>query len=288
VPAGEVLGLLGPNGSGKTTVLRILSGYLRPSSGRARVGGLDTIDDGLAARRRVGYVPEDVPLWDGMRVRELLVFMARLKGLAGPAVGHAVAAASEQLALGPVLGLTVGKLSRGFRQRVAIAQALINRPEVLVLDEPGNGLDPRQIIEMRQLIRSLAGRHAIVITSHVLGEIEKVADRVAILLEGRLLAVRSLCPAVPGHRFRLRLAGEAAPAQAGLRAIPGVVGVTAVGPAEPGAYLVDLDGRGTPESLVAGLAAAGLGLRELREASIDLEHLFLALTSAGPAGPPGR
>ena len=190
--AGDVLGLLGPNGSGKTTILRILAGYLHASSGRASVAGLDVVDQGLEARRRIGYVPEDVPLYTGMRVDEFLAFMGRLKGLGARRLQHAVDASCARLALDEVRGIAIGKLSRGYRQRVMIAQALLSDPELLILDEPTNGLDPRQIIEVRELIRSLSARHTILVTSHILTEIERVATHVAILLHGRLLTVQPL------------------------------------------------------------------------------------------------
>jgi ABC-2 type transport system ATP-binding protein len=275
VTAGEIMGLLGPNGSGKTTILRILTGYLRPSSGRARVAGFDVVEDSLAARARVGYVPENAPLYDGLRVRELLDMMARIKGLAGPAVGQAVRAVCEQLELTRVRELVVGKLSRGFRQRVAIAQALLNRPEVLVLDEPGNGLDPQQIIELRGLIRSLAGQHTVLVTSHVLGEIEKIANRVAILLDGRLLAVHALT-AGPGRRLRLRVRGDGARVAAALAAAPGVAETTLLA---SDSYRIELAPGAAAEDVAAALVRAGLGLVELREEPIDLEALFLALTA---------
>jgi len=223
VGGGEVMGLLGPNGSGKTTILRMLTGYLRPSAGTASVSGLDVVDEPLEVRRRIGYVPEDVPLYDWMRVREFLTFMARLKGLPGRAVPTAVSSVIERLALGSVVRLPIGKLSRGFRQRAAIAQALLNDPDVLVLDEPTNGLDPRQIIEMRELIRGLAGTHTLLITSHILGEIQKVADRVAILLDGRLLATHSLRREGPGVRVRLRVRGIEGQVRACLERVSGVL-----------------------------------------------------------------
>ena len=186
VEAGEVMGLLGPNGSGKTTVLRLLTGYLHPSSGTARIAGFDVVEAGLAARRYVGYVPEDVPLYSHMRVDEFLAFMGRLKGLVGRPLRDGVASVCQRLHLSQVRSTAIGKLSRGYRQRVAIAQALLNNPPLLLLDEPTNGLDPRQIIEMRELIRALAATHTILVTSHILSEIEKIAHRVAILLDGRL------------------------------------------------------------------------------------------------------
>ena len=223
--AGEVLGLLGPNGSGKTTILRILTGYLQASSGRASVAGFDIVEQGLEARRRIGYVPEDVPLYASMRVDEFLAFMGRLKGLDARPLRQAVDATCTRLALEAVRGLAIGKLSRGYRQRVMIAQALLNDPEVLILDEPTNGLDPRQIIEVRELIRSLSARHTILVTSHILSEIERVATRVAILLNGRLLTVQSLEQgASPRLRVRVRAASPDA-VRAALGAVPGVAGI---------------------------------------------------------------
>jgi len=222
VDRGEILGLLGPNGSGKTTVLRMLAGYLRPSSGTARIADLDVVDDSLRARRRVGYVPEDAPLYGTMGVREFLVFMGRLKGLVPPALAAAVDAIIQRLGLEPVRGMQIGRLSRGYRQRVAIAQALLGDPDLLILDEPTNGLDPRQIIGMRTLIRSLAGERTILVTSHILGEMERVADRVAILLQGRLLGVHALRSAAVASRLRLRVRGDEAMVRACLLGVPGV------------------------------------------------------------------
>lgn len=192
VAQGEVLGLLGPNGSGKTTLLRMLTGYLSPSSGRIRVAGHDTMRAAMAARRCVGYVPEAIPLYSHMRVREFLTFMARLRGLPRHATAAAIGETAERLSLTDALAAPIRTLSRGFRQRVAIAQALVHAPDVVILDEPTNGLDPRQIIETRRLIQELAGRHTVIISSHILGEIAKVAQRVAVLLRGELLAVRSI------------------------------------------------------------------------------------------------
>ena len=192
VVSGEVMGLLGPNGSGKTTILRMLTGYVRPSSGTAQVVGFDVVQEGLEARRYIGYVPEDVPLYTHMRVDEFLAFMGRLKGLARSPLYNSIAAVCKRLELSHVQRTAIGKLSRGYRQRVAIAQALLNNPPLLILDEPTNGLDPRQIIEIRELIRTLATTQTILVTSHILSEMEKVAHRVAILLNGRLLGVHVL------------------------------------------------------------------------------------------------
>ncbi|HEY7041703.1 MAG TPA: ABC transporter ATP-binding protein [Methylomirabilota bacterium] len=286
VETGEVMGLLGPNGSGKTTILRILTGYLRPSAGTARIAGLDVIDEAFEARARVGYVPEDSPLYGWMGVREFLRFMGRLKGLPRERIAAAVDGAIERLALGDVSRLLIGKLSRGYRQRVAIAQALLGDPPLLVLDEPTNGLDPRQIIEMRGQIRALAGERTVLVTSHILGEMERVADRVAILLGGRLLGVHSLRAGGLGQRLRLRVRGQSDPVRAALAGVPGVRGVMvdASAPLDPATYLVDTDGGpGVSEALAAAVTTGGFGLLEMGPAPADLEALFLGLT-AGHAG----
>ena len=170
----------------------MLTGYLSPTSGRLTVAGYDTERQRMDARRRIGYVPEALPLYAHMRVREFWRFMARLRGLDSAAAEAAIAEVAEQMALSDRLSAPIRTLSRGYRQRVAIGQALLHRPDILILDEPTNGLDPRQIIETRNFIRGLAGRRTVVMSSHILSEVEKVADRVAILLQGRLLSVEAL------------------------------------------------------------------------------------------------
>lgn len=206
VRRGEVFCLLGPNGSGKTTFLRILTGFLLPSGGALHVAGYDVIHEPMAARRRIGYVPESAPLYRHMRVGEFLGFMARLRGMPDSEVEAAVGRAAHTLALEERLRSPIPTLSRGYRQRVALAQALVHSPEVLVLDEPTNGLDPRQIIETRNLIRRLAGRTTVLMSSHILAEVEKTADRVAVLLEGRLLGVRPVSATSDLEQWFLSLA----------------------------------------------------------------------------------
>ena len=281
VEAGEVMGLLGPNGSGKTTILRILTGYLLPSSGTARIAGLDVVDDALAARTRVGYVPEDAPLYGWMSVREFLAFMARLKGLEGLATAGSVEAAIERLRLGDVRRILIGKLSRGYRQRVAVAQALLGDPALLILDEPTNGLDPRQIIEMREHIRALAGERTVLVTSHILGEIERVADRVAILLAGRLLGVHALGAGGSSQRIRLRVRGPEDAVRACLARVPGIqrVSVERLSGSDLVNCLVDSGAGPVAEALSAAVVAAGFGLLDMGPVHVDLETLFLGLTS---------
>jgi ABC-2 type transport system ATP-binding protein len=284
IRAGEVLGLLGPNGSGKTTILRLITGYLRPTMGGVLVAGIDIVDAPLEARRRIGYVPEDVPLYDWMRVAEFLAFMARIKGVPPANAGDAMDAVVSRLALGDVTGVPIGKLSRGYRQRVGIAQALLGRPELLVLDEPTNGLDPRQIIEVRELIRALAGQHTVLVTSHILSEIEKVADRAAILLHGRLLGIHPLSSA---RRIRVRVRGLAGGLRACLEAVGGLTAIV-VEVADDGSSVgrADVDASFVAERLAAAIVAAGLGLLELASPTHDLEAVFLRLTAGGPAAAP--
>jgi ABC-2 type transport system ATP-binding protein len=278
VETGEIMGLLGPNGSGKTTILRILTGYLRPTAGKARVAGFDIVREGRAARRRVGYVPEDAPLYPHMRVNEFLVFMGRLRGLDGERLRDRLAFARERLGLQGMGDTIIRRLSRGYRQRVSLAQAILHQPDLLVLDEPTNGLDPRQIIEFRELIRVVAEQCAVIITSHILAEIERIADRVAILLEGRLLAVQNL--EVPGS-FRVRTrAGMAARVAAILSATAGVAEVIEEAPVgNTISWRVRIAGSERADTLIASMCDDGVGVIELAEIESGLERTFLALTS---------
>lgn len=195
VAAGEIVCLLGPNGSGKTTFIRLLAGFLSPNAGTLQVAGFDVQREPMQARRRIGYAPESAPMYRHMRVGEFLGFMARLRQVPARQVKEAVARVAEQLALTPKLDAPIPTLSRGYRQRVCIAQALVHEPQLLILDEPSNGLDPRQIIEMRHLIRSLAGKYTVLMSSHILPEVARTADRVAVLLGGHLRGERGVSPA---------------------------------------------------------------------------------------------
>jgi len=274
----EVMGLLGPNGSGKTTILRILTGYLRPSAGTVRVAGFDVVRDGRAARRRVGYVPEDAPLYPQMRVNEFLAFMGRLRGLDGQRLRASLDLARERLGLENVGETIIGRLSRGYRQRVCLAQAVLHEPDLLVLDEPTNGLDPRQIIEFRDLIRGLAGQCSIVVTSHILAEIARLADRVAILLRGRLLAVRQLNAS---GSVRVRARTDIAPGVASVlrTAIAGAEIIEQPQTDGMVSWHVQVAEPGAIDQIVTRLGAAGIGVVEVSETGVDLEETFLAVTS---------
>jgi ABC-2 type transport system ATP-binding protein len=289
IEEGEVVGLLGPNGSGKSTLLRMLAGYLPPSGGTVRLAGIDMAADSLAARRQVGYVPEDAPLYDGMRVGEFLHFMASIKGMAGRMVCGAVNEAAERLELGPVLKMPIGKLSRGYRQRVALAQALVNHPPLLLLDEPTNALDAYQVIAVRALVRSLAGRRTVLVASHVLTEIERLATRVMILLDGRLLTTDAMREDGHARRLRLRIAGSVPAILDALRQVPGVteaaLETASSEPADTAAsYLVGIaPGQLTAADLARAIVGQGLALSELVEAKPDLERVFLDLTRRSSA-----
>jgi len=278
----EVVGLLGPNGSGKTTILRILTGYLRPSEGTVRIDGFDVIRDGHQARALIGYVPENAPLYGHMRVNEFLYFMGRLRGLRGQALHRRVESARGRLALDSVGDAVISRLSRGYRQRVSIAQAVLHEPKLLVLDEPTNGLDPRQVIELRGLLRTLAHDSAVLVTSHILAEMERVADRVAILLDGRLLTVHPL--AGPRRCASLRIRARADRADEVAAALSGLSGIDGVTREEPegtlASWRVEVADAGAASHVADALCLAGMASVDTVEAASDLEELFLRLTAS--------
>jgi ABC-2 type transport system ATP-binding protein len=280
IEQGEIVGLLGPNGSGKSTIFRMLTGYLVPTSGRIEVAGHDVVSDSLAVRRAIAYVPEDAPLYDHMRVGEFLHFMANLKGLKGVAAKAAVEAAAERLDLARVMMLLTGKLSRGFRQRVSIAQALLGNPQLLVLDEPTSGLDPHQVIAVRDLIQSLAGHHTVLIASHILSEIERIASRVMILLDGTLLTADAL-KTTAEVTFRLAASASEDAVRSIVLAVPGVRDVTVDAEADASAmrYLIEAEPRPSlAADIVAALVGASIAVSELTESRPGLERVFLELT----------
>ena len=285
IEPGEIVGLLGPNGSSKSTIFRIICGYLAPSSGSVEVAGYDVMADSMEVRRAISYVPEDSPLYEHMRVIEFLRFMGNTKGLRGRGL-RPVEAAAERLDLTGVMMMPTGKLSRGFRQRVSIAQALLGDPKVLVLDEPTSGLDPHQVIAVRDLIGSLGGRHTVLLASHVLPEIEKIATRVMILLDGALLTADALKHAAASVTLRLRAAGPEAEVRSALDAVAGVRDIAAAqgggGEAsgvEPAVYLIEAERRpALAPDIVAALVSRGIAVSEFTEAAPDLERIFLGLT----------
>jgi ABC-2 type transport system ATP-binding protein len=287
IETGEIVGLLGPNGSGKSTIFRMITGYLVPSSGRIEIAGYDQVTESAAVRREIGYVPEEAPLYDHMRVGEFLRFMANLKGLHGAAMNRAVEAAAERLDLTRVMTLPAGKLSRGFRQRVSIAQALLGDPKILILDEPTSGLDPHQVIAVRDLLRALAGRHTVLLASHVLPEIEKMATRVMILLDGKLLTADALKTDRDSLRLHLRAVGLEQEIRSALKNVTGIRAIAVEPsssdgePAHGGVldYVIETDKSPTiAADIAAALVTRGIAILELTEAARDLERVFLDLT----------
>jgi ABC-2 type transport system ATP-binding protein len=252
-----------------------------PTTGSAAVAGHDATTQSLALRHEVGYVPEDAPLYDHMRVIEHLKFMANLKGLFGHSAARAIGNVAERLQLRSMADVPIGKLSRGYRQRVAIGQALLNDPKLLIFDEPTSGLDPSQVIAIRDLIRELSGKRTILMASHVLPEIEQIANRVMILLNGRLLTTDALAVAVDSQRLRLQVAGPEPLVRDAIAAVPGVRSIV-VEPQSGGRnphYLVEADQRsGVAQEIAAALVGRGLALSELTTVRPDLERTFLQLT----------
>lgn len=287
VDRGEVVGVLGPNGAGKTTTLRMIAGFLRPTGGDIRLGGRSIQDDPLDARRRTGYLPERAALYPEMRVAEYLRFRAGLKGVPVRRIRRRVNEAAELCGIGPVLRRIIGGLSKGYRQRVALADALVHEPELLVLDEPMLGLDPSQIRLTRDMIRSLAARHTVLMSSHILSEVELTCNRVIILHRGRLLAAAPVAELAGRMNRNARIVAEIrAPIEAVRSEFAGLAadGQMETEPADDGWITVRFESAdGDPRPIVAAAAAArAWPLRELRREEMSLEDIFVALTGPGP------
>ncbi len=284
VRRGEVVGLLGPNGSGKTTLMRVLTGFFPPTTGTVRVAGFDVGAQSIEVRRRVGYLPESAMLYPEMRVRALLEFCGAARRLGGPALAARIDSVLGDFGLDAYAYRLIRTLSKGYRQRLGLAQALLHEPEVLVLDEPSVGLDPRQVVDMRQLIARLKGKTTILLSTHVLSEIDASCDRVVIVDRGRVVAQDTPAGlarrAVDDERVLLRLSG-AAPVQSVLQSMAGVELIAfrcdADGVQE---ITVRLDALGKREELARRLVREGYGLLEMRPLTRTLEELFLALLAA--------
>jgi ABC-2 type transport system ATP-binding protein len=288
IESGEIVGLLGLNGAGKTTTLRILACDLLPSSGSVRVDGLDVVDDPDAVRARIGYLPDVPPLYPDMTVREYLLFAARLRGMSRADAERRLPDVLDATQLGGVADDAVSSLSHGFKQRVGIAQAIVHRPRLLVLDEPISGLDPVQIVEMRELLKGLRGDHTILLSSHILSEISETCDRIFVIRDGVIAASGTeaeLTAKLASFRVEVtaRLPGalDAARAREVVAAVDGVGAVTTEPAAEPGATSFHVEAaRDVREAIAAALVKEGAGLLELRRSERELESVFLEL--AGP------
>ncbi len=296
VPQGQVVGLLGPNGAGKTTAMRILTGFVAPSGGSAYIDGIDVQDDPMACQRRIGYLPEGNPLYTDLRVREVLRFAADMHGLRGEARRRAIDEAVEQVGLAGLEHRTIGTFSKGYRQRVGLAQALLHRPPVLILDEPTSGLDPNQQEDMRDLIRRLGQERTVVLSTHILSEVEAVCQRALIIAKGRLVADGTIDEVLAMGRREagacLTVRGSLEQAQRAFQGLPFVTRVEAVSGA-PLAGLTALrlafDGDALPErleQLAAACHGARLPLSRLEAEATRLEDVFATLTETAAPPPP--
>jgi ABC-2 type transport system ATP-binding protein len=280
--AGEILGFLGPNGAGKTTTMRIITGYMPATQGKASVAGFDVFDQPIEAKKRTGYLPETPPLYPDMTVREYLTFVAKIKGVRKD-VRARVDEVMKKTWVSDMANRHCGKLSKGYKQRVGLAQALIHNPDVLVLDEPTAGLDPKQIIETRQLIRELAGTHTIVLSTHILPEVAQTCQKVVIINKGKVVAIDTpdaLTDRLRGGQALFVIAqGPAADIQRSLQNIAGVTRVVVNDTRDTTATLeVDSDkGADIRAEVAAAIVRSGWSLLELRPSRASLEDVFLKL-----------
>lgn len=281
---GEILGFLGPNGAGKSTTMNILTGYLSATSGAVRINGHDILEDPNKAKADIGYLPEQPPLYMDMTVREYLNFMYELKKCALPRTKH-IAEICRLMKIDDVYGRLIKNLSKGYRQRVGFAQALIGNPPVLILDEPTVGLDPSQIIEIRSLIKSLGKHHTVILSSHILSEIEAVCDRVVIINNGKIVADNTAAALSEqfskDSRMLLRIAGPAKEVAALLGRIPGVRHVNVMGEKEPGAYdyaVIPQSGADVRREIFTRLSERGWAILGMRAMQRSLEEIFITLT----------
>jgi ABC-2 type transport system ATP-binding protein len=281
VKKGEVVGFLGPNGAGKTTTMKIITGYMAPTSGSVQIAGFDVFENPIEVKRRVGYLPEMPPVYGDMIVHEYLAFVAQLKKVAKDKIKKNVEYAIEKTNLGDVRSRLIQNLSKGYRQRVGIAQALVSDPEILILDEPTVGLDPRQVAEIRSLLQELRGQHTIILSTHILPEVEATCDRVIIISKGKIVAqdsIQGLRNRVTGGKtIRLRIRRKASEVQASLQKISGVTAVATQGDS----LLVTTNATDEmTEKIADQVVGLGAGLIELTQPDAGLEDIFIRLTNA--------
>lgn len=280
IDAGEIVGFLGPNGAGKTTTMRILTGYMPPNEGTATIAGFDVLDDSLEARQRVGYLPETVPLYREMTVWQYVDYMASLRGMKNPERADRVDEVLDQVDMLDRADSLNSSLSKGMRQRVGLAQAMVHEPDVLILDEPTIGLDPAQVREFRSLIRSVGTAHTVLLSTHILSEVEQLCSRVLILNQGRIVAEdtpETLSARLTGtKRFLLQAEG---PAQEDLlTAVREVGAVASVEQTRRGVEVTSREGADARPAVAAAVVGHGWGLLELRPLDLSLEDIFLQLT----------
>lgn len=281
VKKGEVVGFLGPNGAGKSTTMKIITGFMAPTSGLARVAGFDVFEEPIQVKKRIGYLPETPPVYGDMRVRDYLEFVADLKGVDSKNRKKWVDQAIDKTSLGQVSARLIQNLSKGFRQRVGIAQALVSNPEVLILDEPTVGLDPKQVAEIRSLISELRGQHTIILSTHVLPEVQATCERIIIINKGQIVAQDSLenLSALQngGRRVNLKIKRAHPEFQNRLQKLRGVIRVSTTDNGSQ--WILDTEGDDLViEAIAQEALSSGLGLMEIGSAKADLEDIFLKLT----------
>ena len=285
VEKGQIVGFLGPNGAGKTTTMRILSCFMPASGGTARVAGYDVFEQSLEVRRRIGYLPENVPLYADMTVDAYLDFVANIKGLGRSERRRRVGEVLERCQIPDVRGRLIGRLSKGYRQRVGLAQALIADPDVLILDEPTIGLDPKQIVGIRQLIKSLAGAHTVILSTHILPEVSMVCEGVIIINRGRVVASgpldRLMQELSPTARLQVQVEGPAELVTQSLRALPGIQRVEARGVVDGvSTFVLETERARDIRREVAQLVAQQRwGLLELKALDLSLEDVFIRIVA---------
>jgi ABC-2 type transport system ATP-binding protein len=283
VSRGEVVGFLGPNGAGKSTTMKMLTGYLNPTAGSAVVAGTDVAEDPIRAKRMIGYLPESAPLYEEMMVADLLNYVADIRGVDGPQRRERLRTICRRCGLDDVLGKNVGQLSKGYRQRVGLAQAMVHDPDLLILDEPTSGLDPNQIVEIRELIRELGREKTVILSTHILPEVQASCDRIIIISQGKLVAddtPEMLSGTDAGAVVRVVVKGGDAP-ESILSAVPGVRGVSAVGEEAGGrAFRVRCASGADPrEEIFRTAVDKGLVLIDLHRERVSLEDTFRQLTT---------
>jgi ABC-2 type transport system ATP-binding protein len=289
VAKGQIVGFLGPNGAGKTTTMRMLTCFLTPTAGTAIVAGFDILENPLEVKKRIGYLPETPPVYPEMRIGEYLAFVGQLKGLSGSELRTRIGYSCERCAIADVRDKIIGKLSKGYRQRVGLAQAIIHNPDVLILDEPTAGLDPKQINETRDLIKSLAGDHTIVLSTHILPEVSQTCEQVIIINRGRIVATDSVSNlqnrAKSGESVLVEVAGrngalDSSAVRRKLEQVPGVIRVVAKVDGQNRTIFEVESGRDITVrgDLARAVVESGWDLNELRTAALSLEEIFLQLT----------
>ena len=285
VERGEILGFLGPNGAGKTTTMRILTGYMPATEGKAIVAGYDVFEKPVEAKQRTGYLPETPPLYPDMTVQDYLTFVSKIKGVPAGERKQRIKAIMERTRIDDMAGRLCARLSKGYKQRVGLAQALIHNPEVLILDEPTAGLDPKQIIETRELIKELAGDHTIVLSTHILPEVSQTCQRVVIINKGKVVAVDTpdnLTARLRGSEtMYVQVDASGSDAGGTLGRIPGVTRVAEADRRDGhvGYEVESEQGRDIRRELSRAVVTSGWGLLELRPTRMSLEDIFLSLTT---------